>query len=169
MRGMKRALLLVLVVTSLAAGCAGGDGGGGDDEPSAKQAYLNKAEAVCARVNTEIDQAKKQQPTSADAIPPYVKKLIDLARTNVQELSALTSPPDDAADLKAKVLDPLTEQLKIGDAYSAKVDAAAKAKDPILLQLITNPPTETKADLAFMKAYGFKACVTAADTGAASK
>lgn len=162
---MKRPLLLVLVVTSLAAGC----GGGGDDEPSAKQAYLVKAEAVCAKVNTEIDKAKKQRPTSADAVPPYVKRLIDLARTNVQELSALTAPPDDAADLKAKVLDPLTEQLKIGDAYSAKVDAAAKAKDPILLQLITNPPTETKADLTFMKAYGFKACVTAADTGAASK
>lgn len=164
MRGMKRALLLVLVVTSFVAGC-----GGGDDEPSAKAAYLVKAEAVCAKVNTDIEQARKKQPTSADAVPAYVKGLLDLARTNVQELSALTAPPEDAADLKAKVLDPLTEQLKIGDAYSAKVDAAAKAKDPILLQLITNPPTDTKADITFMKAYGFKACVTAADTGAARK
>lgn len=162
---MKRSLLLVLLAMSLTVSC----GGGGDDGPSARAAYLTKAEAVCAKVNAEIETAKKQQPTSADTVPPYVKKLLELARTNVQELSALTAPPDDAADIKAKVIDPLTAQLKIGDAYSAKVDAAAKAKDPILLQLITNPPTDTKADIAFMKSYGFKACVTAADTGAASK
>jgi hypothetical protein len=44
-------------------------------------------------------------------------------------------------------------------------EAVAKKDDTALGRLITNPPTGSKADLDWMRSYGFKQCVDAADTG----
>lgn len=162
---MKRALVLVL----LAAAC-GGSSGSGDKGVDAKKAYLAKAEALCADVNTKVAKARKEVPTDIAAVPAYVHRIVDLGRTNVDGLTTLTPPPKDAADLQAKVLGPLTEQVKVGDAYAAKVDAATKAKNnTVLTDLLTHPPTQTRADIAWMRTYGFSACATAADTGNSGK
>jgi hypothetical protein len=160
---MKIALLLVLPL--LATGCGGSSGDGG-----AKKAYLAKAEAICAKANAQLAQAKKEQPTAIPAVPPYVHRLVNIARDDVNALSALTPPSKDASALQAKVLQPLREQLKEADDYAKKVDAAAARKDPAALtQLVFNPPTTTRADIAWMKTYGFKACAKAADTGGSTK
>jgi len=159
---MKRALVLVLLV----AAC----GGGADKGADAKKAYLAKAEALCADVNTKVAKARKEVPTDIPSVPAYVHRIVDLGRVNVDGLSKLTPPPKDAADLQAKVLGPLTEQVTIGDEYAAKVDAAAKAKDnKTLTDLIFHPPTQTRADISWMRTYGFSACATAADTGNSGK
>jgi hypothetical protein len=158
---MKRALVLLLLVAACG-GSSKGDGG--------KAAYIAQAEAICAKANADLVTAKKDQPTALAAIPPYVHRIVEIARKNVIALSALTPPASDAADVKAKLLDPLRVQLTEADAYATKVDTAAGAKDQAtLFALVTNPPTKTRADLAWMRSYGFKACVTAADTGSTGK
>src|SRR3954469_6812693 len=159
---MKRALALVLLV----AACGGSSG----DSGSPKADYLKKAEAICAKANTEITAAKKTPPAGIAEVPPYVHKLLDLAKQTLEDLSLLTPPSDDAVEVKAKLLDPLGQQFADGQSFAAKVDAAAAKNDSATLtQLVFNPPTKTRVDVAWMKSYGFKACVTAADTGAASK
>jgi hypothetical protein len=160
---MKRALAVLVLVSA----CGGSSGGG---MVNAKASYLADAEAICATANTQLAAAKKQQPTAVDGVPAYVHKLVDVARTNLTDLSALTPPSADAVAVKGKLLDPLGQQLADGVAFAAQVDAAAAKKDTAkLTQLVFNPPTKTRVDLAWMKSYGFKACVTAADTGAAAK
>jgi hypothetical protein len=160
---MKRAVVLLLLV----AACGGSSGGKGD---GGKAAYLASAETICTKANADLVTAKKEQPTALAAIPPYVHRIVEIARKNVVALTALTPPAGDAADVKAKVLDPLRVQLTEADAYATKVDTAAGAKDQVtLFALVTNPPTKTLADLAWMRSYGFEACVTAADTGSTGK
>ena len=131
---------------------------------SDKDRYLARAEAVCASANTELAAVKKTQPSSTDLLPAFVKAIVDVGRTTVDKLAALTPPAADRAQIDAKVIAPLKAQVVLGDAYTAKVAKAVKDKDPALLGLLTAPPKETKADLAFMRSYGFTTCVTAADT-----
>ncbi len=159
---MRRTLLLAPVLLSLAAGCGGSSTT--VQQVSAKDAYLAKAEAVCASANTELAAVKKTQPTTSEALPAYVKAIVDVGRKNVEQLGALEPPVGDKMQITAKVLDPLRAQVVIGDAFTAKVTTAVQKKDPGLIGLVTNPPTQTKADLNFMRLYGFSACVKAADT-----
>jgi hypothetical protein len=157
---MKRALVLVMLV----AACGGSSGGG--KAASAKSAYLAKAEAICATASADLTTAKKQQPSAISAIPPYVHRIVDIAKQTFDDLSGLTPPSGDVAALKAKVLDPLGRQLAVAQAFAGNVDAAAAKKDnAALTQLVLNPPTKTQVDVAWMKSYGFKTCVAAADTG----
>ena len=159
---MKRALVLLLLV----AACGGSSG----DSGSPKDDYLKKAEAICAKANTQIADAKKNTPAGIAEVPPYVHKLLDLAKQTLDDLSLLSPPGDDAAEVKAKLLDPLGQQYADAQTFAGKVDAAAAKNDSATLtQLVFNPPTKTRVDIAWMKGYGFKDCVTAADTGAATK
>lgn len=160
---MKRALVLVLLV----AACGGSSGG---DKADPKASYVAAAEKVCSKANEQLAAAKKEQPADISKVPAYVHRLVDIARQNVTDVSALTPPEKDAADVKAKLTGPLEQQLADGDAFAAKVDAAAAKKDNAgLFNLVTHPPTTTRVDVPWMKSYGFSACVTAADTGAAAK
>jgi hypothetical protein len=160
---MKRMLVLLMLV----AACGGGSG---DKAASAKSTYLAAAEAICAGVNTKVTAAKKEQPTAIADIPPYVHRILLLGHSTYDELSKLTPPPADAAEIKAKIISPLATQLAAGDAFAAAVDAAAAKKDTAkLTSLVFNPPTKTSVDLAWMKTYGFSECLKAANTGASSK
>ena len=160
---MKRALVVLLLV----AACGGGPE---DDQQSPRETYVQAAEVICANANRELAEATKQRPAAIDAIPPYVGRIVEIARKNVTSLGSLIQPGPDAADLNAKLLDPLREQLEVAERYEADVAAAAKAKDSAaVLRLVTAPPTETRADLAWMRSFGFEECVTAADTAGATK
>lgn len=153
---MKRLCLLVLL--ALLTGC-----GGGEDNAKAKADFLKQAEAICAKA--VADQKALTTPTAVPQLPPYVTSVVAIADEATKKLRALSLPDKDKKDLEAKVLNPLQEQLVAGHAYATKVSAAARANNQReLITLLGNPPTQTKADLRWMKSYGFSACVEAADT-----
>lgn len=155
---MKRALILLL-----ATACSGGSSPTVAGGPS-KADYVRDAEKICAEANAK--QKALTTPTSLPALSPYVSSVVAIADEATTKLAALTPPEKDKADLQTKVLGPLQSQLKDGHAYADKVAAASKANDVKTLgDLLTNAPTATRADLRFMKAYGFTECIDAADTG----
>lgn len=161
LRASATAVLLVLV-----AGCGDGDGGGDGGKVGAvsKADYLAEAEAICKSSNAERKQL--ETPTSVAGLAPYVSRVVAIADGATSKLRALTAPAADAAELQTKVLGPLEEQLSAGHTYADQVAAAAKANDTAALgALLSDPPTKTRADLPFMKDYGFDECVKAADTG----
>jgi hypothetical protein len=135
---------------------------GGDDGP-ARAAYVSKAEVICAKADAE--QKKLAPPLDVKTFSPYVTKAVGIAERVLRDLEALEAPEDDAKDLEAKVFKPLREQLVVAQAYATEAATATKENDQAaLLRLAGNPPTETKADLRWMKSYGFNSCVEAADT-----
>jgi hypothetical protein len=159
----RAALIPLLVLPLLLTGC----GGSSKDQTSSglsKPAYLSKAEGICTRINREID--KLAAPTTPQALQAFVEESLQIAEVGTGEIKALDPPAGDRAAIKAKVLDPLDGQLVEGRAFLEKVKTAVAKNDQAALgQLITHPPTGSKADLAWMRSYGFKECVDAADTG----
>lgn len=155
---MRRASLVLspLVLTLLVLPACGG----GDEQ--AKAAYVEQAEAVCARANA----ARQAVPaaTSAAGIPKAVRALVDVAAGATAELAALKPPEKDAAQIQEKFVGPLQSQVQDGQAYAARVQAAKGSDAGALLRLLAEAPTETRADLEFLRDYGFRACVEAADT-----
>jgi len=154
---VKRLALIVLV-----AACSSG-GGSASSGGQSKADYLHQAEAICAKANTE--QGSLKTPTAVDDLAPYVSRIVAIADLAATDLTALEPPGGDSAVLEAKLLKPLREQLVVAHEYADKVAAAAKRRDnAALVQLLGDPPTKTRADLRWMKSYGFKECVEAADT-----
>ena len=152
-----------LVPLLLVAACSGGGGSSGAAKVDTKKAYLAQAEAVCAR--GVAAQHKLVSPTSVSAFGPYVQNLVKVAGTTTTALAALTPPAADRATLQAKVLGPLQAQLAAALTFSADVQAATRKNDQAALgRLALSAPTQAKADLAFMRSYGFSSCVDAADT-----
>lgn len=153
-----RHVLVVLPLLAVAA-CSGGSSGSAAD----KTAYLNKAEAICSKANT--DQKALKKPASVSELSPYVDAIVRIADVSTTALLKLTPPSGDKAALDQHVFDPLHGQLvKLRD-YADKVRAAARSKDQIaLVKLLSDPPNKTAADLDWMRKYGFRACVDAADT-----
>lgn len=152
-----RSRALVLLPVLLLAGC------GSDVDPAVKERYIADAEKICERAVAE--QKKLPAPLGVADFQPYVTKTVAIVDRVFADLKALSPPEGDADELNEKVFTPLGEQLAVAKEYEAKVKAAVKAKNqPEIIALIGNPPTETKADLRFMKRYGFDICVKAADT-----
>lgn len=155
---MKRILLVLLL-----AGCGGGGSSSSSDGVS-KADYLKAAEKVCAAANDEQDALKT--PTAGGELAAYVAKVVDIATRATADLKAIEAPKADEAELKARVFDKLDAQIAVAQQYSKDVDAATAKNDNVgLIKLFSNPPTQTKADLQWMKDYGFDECVEAADTG----
>lgn len=169
---MRPALLLVPLLL-LTGACSGGDGdaaaaGATSNGPTAppavtKAAYLAKADAVCAKAVAA--QRAAGTPTSADAIPGFVRKVVTIASGASAELGALEPPPADAAVLDQKLLTPLREQVALGQTFAKQVEQTAASGDTAgVLALLGSAPLQSKADLGWMRSYGFTACVDAADT-----
>jgi len=166
--------VLLLVPLLLVSACSGGSSpegsssqGSSSGSPSSgrpdKSTYLAQAEELCAQGVAQ--QKKLVAPTAIGDFAPYVQQLVQVAATTTRGLTALTPPDADAAQLRAKVLDPLQAQLRLAQTFADEVQAATKGNDQAALgRLALNPPTKAKADLAFMRSYGFSTCVDAADT-----
>lgn len=157
---MKR--LAAVLPLALLVSCAGSD----KDLIAAgltKAEYVAKAEAICTRANAAVKA--ETFPTSPQALPAYVENLLQIAEQATKEVVALEPPAADKADLQAKVLTPLQGQITEGRAYLAKIKVAVSTNDQAELgRLIASPPASSKADLDWMRGYGFKACVESADT-----
>lgn len=155
---MTRALLL-LPLLLLPTAC----GGSGDD--GAKAAYLEKAEAVCA--NAVAARAAVGTPASTKEIPAFVRKVVTVASDTSAELNAIDPPEGDAAEVDAKLLAPLRDQVQKGQAFATLVErTAAKGDDAAVLKVLGQAPLKPEADLDWMRSYGFVQCVKAADTSA---
>ena len=154
-----RHLLVALPLLAVTA-CSGGSSG---DEGAKKADYLTKAEVICTKAN--VEQKNLTTPTSAASFSPYVDAVVRIAAESTTALLALTPPPKDKANLDKYVFTPLQTQLKTARTFADKVRTATKAHDQTaLVKLLSDPPNKPAADLAWMRSYGFKECVDAADT-----
>ena len=154
---MKR-VAAVLPVLLLAVAC----GGGGED---AKAEYLKAAEAICQDALAQREELAKAFPSDPAALPAYVDRAVGTVRDYAQRLDGLAPPEADRPVIEEKVLEPLRQQLTVAEKYAQQIRAAAEAKDDRqLTALLFDPPLETRADIAFMREYGFDACARAADT-----
>jgi hypothetical protein len=159
---MKRVALVVPVLL-LAAACGGSDDKDQTSSGLSKADYISKAEAICKKANA--DQEALSFPKTAAAFPTYVQGLLDLADKATKEIDALEPPAADKADLEAKVITPLKGQIELGRSYLEQIKAAVAKNDQKKLgELVASPPTGSKADLDWMRSYGFSACVESADT-----
>ncbi len=154
--------LLVALPLALIAAC-----GGSDSEQLAsgltKAEFVTKAEAICSKANADVKAAAF--PTSPAGLPVYVQTLVDIADKATKAVSALVPPAADKADLQTKVLTPLAGQVAEGRVYLEKIKTAVAANDQAKLgELIASPPAGSKADLDWMRSYGFVSCVESADT-----
>ncbi|MCU1600381.1 MAG: hypothetical protein JWO22_1090 [Frankiales bacterium] len=158
MRAVKHALIVLPVL--LVAACSGGSSA---QPGSGRSAFIAKAEVICAKANKAKDGLKK--PLSTTDLATYVHSLVMVADESTTALLELTPPADDKKDLEAQVLEPLSKQLVKARAFDAAIAKAVKANDQVtIVNLLKDPPTKTTANLDYMRKYGFKECVTAADT-----
>ena len=157
MRSVKQALAALPLLAAVA--CSGGSSGAA----AGKAEYLDKAEAICTKAIA--DQKALKTPASATDLSPYVDAIVRLADQTTTALLRLPPPSRDKAALDKHVFNPLHGQLATLRVYAGKVRTAARSKDQIaLIKLLSNPPSRTAVDLAWMRAYGFRSCVDAADT-----
>jgi hypothetical protein len=157
---MKR-LALVLPLLLAVTACGGSDPT--SSSGLSKADYLAKAEALCTKANADIKALPF--PSGVAGFSDFAAKIVTIADDATSALKALDPPAADKADLDAKVLTPLSQQVEAGRAYAAKIKTAVDANDQKALgALVADPPTEGKADLAWMRTYGFKACVDTAET-----
>ncbi len=150
-----RAPAALLAVLLLLPACSGSD--------EERERYVGQAEAVCARA-VQVRQAVPQ-PTSTAELPATVDRLVAIAEEAVRGLEALEPPSEDADELRERFLLPLSQQVRDGQSYARQVrETAGRGDTTALLRLLAAAPTETRADLEFLREYGFTACVEAADT-----
>lgn len=147
-----RLLLLPVLAVSLA-GC----GGGGDD---AKKAYVADASAIC--VNADSAFSRLKTPSAAADFAPFVRDTIAIAEKAQGDLSALTPPAGDKADLEKKVLQPFAKLVQDGKAFGDQVEAAGTDQAK-LLPLVSKRPTAAGIDLDYLRSYGLGTCADAID------
>lgn len=161
MRAVKALLLLVPLLAATACGGGGDDGKAG---ARAKADFVKQAEVICAKANKDKNALKK--PMSTADLGTYVHSLVMIADESTTALLKLDVPKDDKKDLDSHVLDPLSKQLEKARTFDTAMAKAVKDNDQVaIVKLLKDPPTKTTADLGWMRIYGFKECVTAADTG----
>jgi hypothetical protein len=159
--GVRRSLLLVPVLLLTTACSGGGDDGGQPSLEDRRADYLAAAEDVC----TEADIAVRDlgTPSGVADVPAFADKVVALVRSTVEELTAVEPPAEDAAEITAKVYDPLRADVTSAEAYAGQLKAAAAANDTATLLRLAGERPQTTADLAFMREYGFDQCVRVAD------
>jgi len=158
-------LFLVLPLLGLAlAGCGGGDStngaAAGASTPAelTKQAYVEQASAICTQASTDLRALP--QPTDAAGFTSYLNGSVAAAKKATTALSALPAPAADAAELKTKFTDPLSQQVSAIEALVPKFDQAAKAEDPTKAFAAIAPPQLPQADAAFLSSYGLTSCAS---------
>lgn len=135
----------------------------GSDSPTRKD-FVARSETVCAEANKQFDALPA--PSDTAGVLTYVERLVQVAADATTRLDALEVPKKDAHAVEAKMMTPLRSEVAAGRTFVAKIRTAVQKRDQAALAtLIAHPPTPTRADLGWMRGYGFRQCVTMADTG----
>jgi hypothetical protein len=152
---MRRVALLVPVL--LVASCGGGSS-------LSKSDYVSKAETICKDANDKFKALAR--PSDPKGFETFVQDTLKIADAATKDLKDLDPPAADKEELQTKVLEPLESQVTEGRKFLDQVKKAVSTNDQAALgRLLSNPPEGKKADLQWMKSYGFKACVDAASNG----
>ncbi|MGZ6793009.1 MAG: hypothetical protein ACXVGH_13770 [Mycobacteriales bacterium] len=161
--------LVAVPLALLLAACGGattGTRGGGTPAASptatglSKADYLSRSEDVCARANANLPAPPNaHDPASVDDYFTLLEVTISAA---TDQLTLLAHRQPDRAELDRMFLTPLQGQVKGITAFAPRLEAALKSGPAAVRAL--GGPTLPAADLAAMRAYGFKACVKSADT-----
>lgn len=164
---MQRLMIPALAgLAMMAASCGGSEttADAGGDAPAVttttasaitKAEYNDKADAVCTRLNTQLDELDKTE--TKRGTPEHLAKGNQLLTTMsgaITELKALPKPAGDEATLDAIYTDM--------DAYMALLQkmADASAKDDLALAKTFEPEGDKLSDKSetAMKNYGMKVC-----------
>src|SRR3954447_21073359 len=152
-RRLATSLVLLFAGAALLAGCGGG-GGGGDTTttatgPLTKDAYVVRADQICAQGTLAIGQAGREQfgssqPTQDEAIQFGQDTVVPSLEDTLTKLRALQAPSGDEATTSA--------------IYDALEQAIGKLKqDPSLFVQSGQGGAFDRAN-RLAQAYGFKQC-----------
>ena len=98
MKGFKAPLVAVLAAGLLGTGCGGGEEEATTEQPAlSKEDYLSEADAVCARVNQDLESVQNFREEG----PPIIEQGLD-------ELQGAGGPPQQ---------DPFKQFTKLAEAY----------------------------------------------------
>jgi hypothetical protein len=150
---MRRAPVLgtVLVSVLLLSGCGG-------EEVDPKVAYVEQATGICDEAQRAFEALPT--PTTPEGFAPYAKELVGILETAETELSGLTPPPDDEAELESKVLEPFADVVEQGKTFAGDVEAAGTDQAK-LLGLLAQRPSAAGVDTEFLRTYGLPTCADA--------
>ena len=138
------------LVGALLVGCGGSSG-------PTKAAYIQKADAICARGDTQIQSVPKPQLTGGSAqiiksLGDYVDKVLPYAQNVVTQLQALQRPAADQAVLKRYFT---SLQDAVGKLRT--LAAAARSGNAAAVQAGAKALSSTQPD-TLARQYGFKRC-----------
>lgn len=146
---MRRALLLLPLL--LLPAC-------GDDSEDVKAAYVSDATAVCDTAVEEFEALST--PSTPDGFAPYADSVVGIIEKAHSDLTALTPPEGDRAQLEERALDPLGELVTKGKGFADDVRAAG-ADQAKLLALLPERPTGSSIDVEYLREYGLDSCAEA--------
>ena len=109
----------IIAVGGAAALIAAGCGGGGDNGELSSEEYLQRADAICAAFEEQLDAI--DQPTSADGFVPFLRQILPIIRAQIDELREL-NPPSDIADQVDEAENLLEEQADITEQTIDRVE-----------------------------------------------
>jgi hypothetical protein len=128
------------------------------DDVDPKVAYVEQATGVCDEAQRAFEALAT--PTTPEGFAPYANDLVGILETAQTELSGLTPPPDDEAELREKVLDPFADVVEQGKAFAGEVEAAGTDQAK-LLGLISQRPSAAGVDTEYLRTYGLPTCADA--------
>ncbi|HKR65457.1 MAG TPA: hypothetical protein VJZ00_17130 [Thermoanaerobaculia bacterium] len=117
-----------LLTLLLLAGCGGGGGG----KRLSRQEFDSKGNAICAKYNAK--QKSVAQPKNLNDLSPALRKLLPLARQQLDELKKLSPPQSDDAAWK-KLLARAQEE---NDLVANRLLPASDKKDVAKIQQLLN-------------------------------
>ena len=150
---MRRAPVLcaLLSTAALLTACGG-------DEVDPKVAYVEQATGVCDEAQRAFEALPT--PTTPQGFAPYADELVGILETAQTELSGLTPPEEDEAELRSRVLDPFADVVEEGKAFAADVEAAG-TDQAALLGLLAERPSAAGVDTEYLREYGLPTCADA--------
>lgn len=144
-------VVVPLLLAALALGACGGSSG------TSKSSYINRADAICAKADTQINGVPKPQLTGTQAhilkgLGVYVDRVLPVVHGVVGQLKGLSQPSADQAILRRyfAALDDAVTRLQ-------NLSAAIRRGDVKAVQAEATALNNAQPD-ALARQYGFKRC-----------
>lgn len=143
---MPRAALILLVPLLAVTGC------GGDDDAPTREDYIAEADALCERLNEEIEEVNEQEPTDVESLRELLDAGLDLTREGLEEFEEI-EPPEELEDEVDEFLDTARDQEQ---ALERARDAGTFEEGAQILRQELPPIVEAREEAA--DEIGFEEC-----------